>query len=540
MKNIGLIMSKTINLKLSDNSQLKYRLLWTWDRWIAKRNEKSFLTNYKKLIDFMSRVGLNGLIIWGFLDDKHGGKRAAQEICLYGKEKNVRIIPGIGIYSYGGVWCRGNHKYNLDTYIKKYPERGAIFPKDSKYSSPDDIPLPEGIPRAIACPSKKENFEWMKEGIIWLCKNFDIGGINFETGDNGICCCRECKNIRNRKDRQNYSFYDMGRILPEFCKIVHQCLPDAWIIYATYTNYWTPSKTLLNQLKKIPEYSIAQWNLTSFHDLYYPHKEKPPTKHNIGMCKYIGSSHFNILYTPTYPEYSYRGFHPFIKSISTFCKTAKKEGLEGVVAQGSGLPTMPDNEINYIALSKFSITPKMKIKEFIENEVSKYYGKSIANEVSNIFFNLEKIDEKVRYYFFCFAPLFGVKTGRLDGKWKEIRDIKEAIEDCKKLGIIIKKAIIQLNNILKQSNKFGKIRLRKIIKILNEEYYLFSTLYPELLQIYQADKEARTMKNLSEAIKIKKDNLIKLKNLSARIEKSPIDKKVYSFKLAIRRCKTQI
>ncbi len=64
---------------------LKYRILWTWDRLICDRTKKSFLGNYKKLIDYMSDHDLNGVILWGFLDDQHGGEEAAVEPRLLGR-----------------------------------------------------------------------------------------------------------------------------------------------------------------------------------------------------------------------------------------------------------------------------------------------------------------------------------------------------------------------------------------------------------------------------------------------------------------------
>src|SRR5262249_5131351 len=106
---------------------LTYRLFWTWDHstnWdldqpgqqdvgannVYSKPATAFAEDYRRLIDFMSRHRLNGLVIWGFLRDGHGGIEAAQEIARYGKERGVRILPGVGINAYGGIYWEGNHR----------------------------------------------------------------------------------------------------------------------------------------------------------------------------------------------------------------------------------------------------------------------------------------------------------------------------------------------------------------------------------------------------------------------------------------------
>lgn len=101
-------------LNLTQTPALPYRLFWTWDHstnWYLNQNgqqdigfanpylkpEMGFLEDYKRLVDFMSLNRINGVTIYGFLRDTHGGIEAAQEICRYANERGVRIFQEWGL-----------------------------------------------------------------------------------------------------------------------------------------------------------------------------------------------------------------------------------------------------------------------------------------------------------------------------------------------------------------------------------------------------------------------------------------------------------
>ena len=97
----------------------KYRILWTWDyctlwddsyfargRGAYGPNQRRpyFLEDYKRMVDFGAAHRFNGIIIWGALRAHQGGEEQLKELARYGKQKGVRILPGCGIFSYGGVY----------------------------------------------------------------------------------------------------------------------------------------------------------------------------------------------------------------------------------------------------------------------------------------------------------------------------------------------------------------------------------------------------------------------------------------------------
>ena len=117
---------------LDEAPGLAYRTLWTWDHstnWeLSQIGQQEigvfnpygkppggFLRDYRRVVDFCSRNKIAAVVIYGFLRDTHGGVEAAKELCHYASERGVRILPGIAIGSYGGIYWEGSSPYNLAT-----------------------------------------------------------------------------------------------------------------------------------------------------------------------------------------------------------------------------------------------------------------------------------------------------------------------------------------------------------------------------------------------------------------------------------------
>ena len=131
---------------IEETPGLAYRTFWTWDHstnWELsqigqqeigvfnpyQKPPGGFLADYRRLVDFCSRNRIAAVVIYGFLRDTHGGIPAAQELCRYANERGVRIIPGIAIGAYGGVYWEGEHRYNLATWLKQNPQHAATMEK---------------------------------------------------------------------------------------------------------------------------------------------------------------------------------------------------------------------------------------------------------------------------------------------------------------------------------------------------------------------------------------------------------------------------
>src|SRR2546429_4253500 len=235
-------------LNMVERAHLKYRWFWNWDNrtnWDLTDTDNSstsevssysvpnkylnspeaYLRDMKRTIDFMSQHRLNGLILWGFLRDAHGGVAAAQELCKYADERAVRLLPGIGLTGHGGFFYEADNKFNLTTWTKAHPELRSV---DLKGDFRDHT----------LCPEKPENRNWDRQGLQWLYENFKIGGLNLELGDFFVCYCPDCRKARQLMGGNDPDYYkDMTRIISFLAEEVHKLDPNSWISYSTHTGF---------------------------------------------------------------------------------------------------------------------------------------------------------------------------------------------------------------------------------------------------------------------------------------------------------------
>jgi len=355
-------------------SGLKYRFFWTWDHsanWdlpaIGKqefgannrysKNPETFLRDYKLLIDFMSLHRLNGLIIYGLLRDSHGGIEAARELCRYAKEKEVRILPGVGINSYGGIYYEGDHKYSLNNWLAKHPELRAKTKR----------PWFEAI---TACPSKKENIQWHKEAIRWLCENFEIGGINFESGDYGVCQCETCRKRRGEKRDEYMSLEDMSEQYGELFDVAWSVKKDLWLICECYfDNILEPEK--FESLKRLSPKTIFQWTINQG---YWPKVKEALTKEVVFRLpdgQKVLRTHMGSQWgRPMRKErYMLRA-----ETFAEMCQVVRQAGMDGCTIFGEVSDFNVANEINYLTFEEFSCNPHAEWELFVENNIGAILG----------------------------------------------------------------------------------------------------------------------------------------------------------------------
>jgi hypothetical protein len=138
------------------------------------------------------------------LRNVHGGLDAEQEFCRRAAGRS----PNIAGYGYRLILRRllgtKNHRYGLAAWLRKNQGYGSIMEKEIGFQI-EDLSFPLSFTRSdctlAACPSEPRNMAWMERAVGWLAETFEIGGINIESGDYGVCGCDRC--IARRCERES-------------------------------------------------------------------------------------------------------------------------------------------------------------------------------------------------------------------------------------------------------------------------------------------------------------------------------------------------
>lgn len=383
---------------LSGSPGLAYRAWWTWDHstnWELSqighqeigvfnpygKPPAGFLADYKRAVDFASRNRIAAIIIYGFLRDSHGGIAAAQELCHYANERGVRIMPGIAVGAYGGVYWEGEHRYNLSTWLRGHPDIGSALEKGVGFQIADlDFPLsfPRSDYTVAACPSRPETMAWMTEAVSWLAETFAIGGINIESGDYGVCGCARCRARRGERedgsrragDLESWSYADMADNFPRLMDAARAKRDDLWLYCELqWDNLLDPNAH--GALAGMPEGGIYQHTLNRSYwnrleaTLSRDYVARLPTKTNIFRCQF--ASQWNG--DRRTERYAFNG-----RVFSDMCRNAAETGVEGLTVWGEASPYNAPTELSYLAFGRFGYDPALDWETFLDADVAPLLG----------------------------------------------------------------------------------------------------------------------------------------------------------------------
>jgi hypothetical protein len=376
-------------LNLRQSPALPYRLLWTWDHstnWyleqvglqeIGALNYYSkptggFLEDYRRLVDFMSLHRIGGVTIYGFLRDNHGGVEAAQELCRYAAERGVRILPGVGINAYGGIYWEGQHRYNLTNWLRQHPELRAVFDKPVAFHIPDlpELWFPETHYTDAACPSKPENARYHEEAIQWLAETFQIGGINFETGDYGVCTCADC--TARRGADATWSHKDMALLYPRLFEAARRGRSDLWLVSEAYWDNILDLEALA-PLAELPEDAVYQFCINRS---YWPKVRDNLTRDHVARLPHPK----NVLRTHMGTQWNHERYELVARRFAKMMQLLFSTGMQGatIFAEVSAFNTV--NEINYLAFARFGYDAGLTWDRFVADELGPLLGGPEAAE----------------------------------------------------------------------------------------------------------------------------------------------------------------
>jgi hypothetical protein len=397
-------------LDLVDNPALPYRIFWNWDHstsWVRgvpgeqehgcanpyMKQAKDYLNDYRRIADFMGEHKLNGLILWGFLRDGHGGIATSKELVEYASDRGIHVLPGVGSSDYGGFYYEGNHRFNVPTWLAQ--NRIGL-----RFLGEDGNRLKDAI-----CASQPENQKWLREGAEWLFTEFPgLGGANLENGDWMACQCDDCKRNRQLPGNDPNYYYDMMATQLPIMEVAQRLNPKGWMTYATYTGFnseelWklAPWQAATNKssirsvpkfVSRYPDTAICQWTYTYMVDGWgrepeaqvrkkWPSGLRPPTKHSIGLL-HQGSQWTRS--PDVWWTQSARGddtgqrYVDISELIRYTCERCAQEGLEGLEILGEVSDDSPANELNYLAFEEFTWHPHLSMDDFVRNRLSRIYG----------------------------------------------------------------------------------------------------------------------------------------------------------------------
>ncbi len=374
------------NLHVERSPMFSKRILWNWN-FMTNWNEDipsihqtrmvdpngtlepyleqpdGYLNQFQRVVDYAADHKLNGLIIWGFINDSHGGVESAQRLSSYARRNAVRILPGIGTVIYGGFYHGGDSPWSLTTWLREHPDVRRMVGKDGQ---PIDAP----------CPSDPALQQFLREGSEWFFTTFpDIGGVNIEHGDFFECQCDRCQAERAKPGNDPNFLWDMMVTQLPVIETGLRINPSIWF---TYSPYWGYNREMMENppsfLRQYPEQAIVQWTYSGMigSPAGWPADLKPP----VGATHSIGLLHQGSYWSQPRQWWGSPGqtYALIPDIIQQTCARAIEDASEGVVIVGQVGAASPQNDLNYLAFEDFTWNPRLSWDDWFANRLPAIYG----------------------------------------------------------------------------------------------------------------------------------------------------------------------
>jgi len=371
------------------------RLFWNWDHstnWCLNtigrqncgvanpytKNPEEFLHDYTRMIDFCSENRIDAVGVVGLLRDRHGGMESARKICAYGRKHGVRVYLIAGLYSYGGLYYEGDSPLSLEKFLAENPDCMAQTqdhqPKYLQYC------WPHGVKREpTACPSQPRVREYILDSLSRLFSELpELGGIQMEAGDSGLCGCEQCRARRSRSggadNCSSLSLSDMADIYPDAARVIRNVSKDAWIICENYVHflnnpaYCDPDSPAMRKLLSMPDDVFWQWSDRRLKPGMWKESDRLPD--HLRRFRHIMRCHHGTQWDG--------GRHTLvIDKIREQCRLSQLSGMDSVSLFGECSPFHANTEFNYLALSYFGDAPQAPLQSFMEDIMKPRLGGSL-------------------------------------------------------------------------------------------------------------------------------------------------------------------
>lgn len=381
---------------------------WTWDHstnWTINapgkqnmgasnfygKSPEQFVTDYTKAIRFAAEHGIDAIFIAGLLRDCHGGIDAARKIAQVGRDAGVRICGIVGLLAYGGIYYEGQSEWSLDRFLKQNPECIAV----DREGRPMIKSFGNAMPKRIrhACGSNEKVRDFVLRSVEWLFKAIpELGGLQFETGDTGVCQCANCRK-RYSSDAKIISYDDMALLYPKVTEIILAAQPGAWAVCETYAHF-LPRRMRAEpnfacglfpnapaMLSTVPKEAFFQWVADGFIDPADPayswvgenrnekewqEGERVPAP--LENHRHIMRAHFGTLWAGG-PRHRLS-----VEKIGRMCRLSAASNLHCISLFGEGAGFHANAEFNYLAGSFFSSRPDASLETFVDEVLGPRLG----------------------------------------------------------------------------------------------------------------------------------------------------------------------
>jgi len=358
---------------MADQGPIRARFLWTWDHcttWALNRpgghdigasNEygrapETFVADYSCLLRWCGRHGIDGVVVWGLLRDRHGGVDSVKRLCEVAKESGTKLLAGTGVNAYGGVYYEGASPYSLERHLESHPELYGVTADGTRMVYDFGTVGPRKSHHA--CPSRPENREFTLDSLRWLFETTGIDGVQMEAGDTGVCRCPLCEE-RRQHPVSGFSWEDMALAYGPATDAIRSVRPDATIILETYSHpqpYTGPAEApnfgegvppwAAECIAGFPSDVLVQWVCDQFiaprNSVEWTDAGRPPEgpRRNIMRC------HVGTYWGRFRDELA-------IDWLADMATKSAAHGFDALSVFGESSPFHASSELNYLALADY-------------------------------------------------------------------------------------------------------------------------------------------------------------------------------------------
>ncbi len=163
---------------------------------------------------------------------------AAKRLCGVAVREGVRLLAGVGLNAYGGVYYEGESPQSLKNHLTGHPQLYGLDAAGKK------MVLNFGVcgPKPVTMPAPLTGQPGVRDRVAPLVvyDSAELGGVQMETGDTGVCQCPRCRDRREHPGL-SFSWEDMAMMYPIAVEAIRprctQCLDHLRDLLASRASY---------------------------------------------------------------------------------------------------------------------------------------------------------------------------------------------------------------------------------------------------------------------------------------------------------------